>query len=116
MEKMTQRDMFNEVIALAKENGRDDLVEFAEGRIALLDKKSANKKPSKVQEGNKVLAEIVLAVMPAEGATVSEIMARDERLAALSNQKVSAILRTLVADNKVEKTVDKKRALFSRVA
>ena len=44
--KMTQRDYFNEIIELAKANERKDIVEFAEGRIAVLDKKSANKNNS----------------------------------------------------------------------
>ena len=113
MEKRTQRDYFNDIITLATENGRDDLVEFAEGRIALLDKKSANKKPSKTAEENKVLADIIAEVIPEEGATVSEIMARDYHLSGLSNQKVSAILRGMKEEGRVVKTMDKKRALFS---
>lgn len=113
MEKRTQRDYYNDVIALATENGRDDLVEFAKGRIAMLDKKSANKKPSKTAEENKVLAEVIAEVMPEGGATVSEIMALDTRLAGLSNQKVSAILRGMVAEGKVVKTTDKKKSIFS---
>ena len=40
--KITQKDMFNEVIALATANGREDIVKFAEERIAALDKKSAS--------------------------------------------------------------------------
>ena len=35
--KMTQKEMFNEIIALATKNGRSDIVEFAKGRIAVLD-------------------------------------------------------------------------------
>ena len=50
--KITQKDMFNEVIALASANGREDIVKFAEERIAALDKKSANRKPSKNQTAN----------------------------------------------------------------
>ena len=53
--KITQKDMFNEVIALATANGREDIVKFAEERIAALDKKSANRKPSKNQKVTLVL-------------------------------------------------------------
>ena len=113
MEKLTQRDYFNQIIALANENGRDDLVAFAEGRIAMLDKKSANKKPSKTVEENKALAEIIKGVLTSEGATVSEIMAKEPTLVGLSNQKVSAVLRQMVADGVAVKVVDKKKSLFA---
>ena len=113
MEKMTQRDYYNQIIALATDNDRPDLVDFAKGRIALLDKKSANKKPSKTAEANEGLKAVIAEVLTTEGATVSEIMAKDERLANLSNQKVSAVLRLMVADGTVTKTVDKKRSLFA---
>ena len=46
MEKITNREMFNEVIELAKGNGRQDIVEWDNGRIAQLDKKTANRKPA----------------------------------------------------------------------
>ena len=111
--KMTQRDFYNEIIALAQDNDRADIVDFAKGRIAMLDKKSANKKPSKTAEENKVLAETIKGVLTSEGATVSEIMAKDEALASLSNQKVSAVLRQMVADGVAVKVVDKKKSLFA---
>ena len=111
--KVTQRDYFNQIIALATENGRDDIVEFCEGRIAMLDKKSANKRPSKTAEANAELATVIEGVLTSEGATVSEIMAKSDALAGLSNQKVSAVLRLMVADGKVVKTTDKKKSLFA---
>ena len=109
----TQKEMFAEVIALAKANDRQDIVEFAEGRIAVLDKKAANKKATKTQEENKELFEIIKGVLTAEGQTVTEIMAKDTTLSALSNQKVSALLRLMCADKVAKKEVDKKKSLFS---
>ena len=114
--KMTIRDYFNEVIELAKANGRDDLVDFAESRIAVLDKKSANKKPTKTQEENEVIKAEILNVLDVEGATVTEIQSKSEMLGTLSNQRVSALLRQLIVDGKVAKTVDKKKSYFSLVA
>ena len=111
--KMTQRDYFNEIIALAKANDRQDIVEFAEGRIAVLDKKAANKKATKTQEENVALFEVIKGVLTAEGQTVTEIMAKDATLSTLSNQKVSALLRLMVADGVAKKEVDKKKSLFS---
>ena len=113
MTKMTQRDYFNEIIALAKANDRNDLVEFAEGRIAVLDKKSANKKPTKTQEENEVLKGVILATLTNEGVTVTDLQSKNEELSALSNQRVSALLRQMIAEGKVVKTVDKKKSYFS---
>ena len=113
MTKMTQRDYFNEIIALAKANDRNDLVEFAEGRIAVLDKKSANKKPTKTQEENEVLKGVILATLTNEGVTVTDLQSKNEELSALANQRVSALLRQMIAEGKVVKTVDKKKSYFS---
>ncbi len=113
MKKATQREMFAEVIALAKENGRDDIVTFAEERIAVLDKKNASRKPSKTQVENAALAEIVKSVLTSEGKTVSEIQALAPEFAGLSTQKMSAIVKTLVDSGVAVKTTDKKKSLFS---
>lgn len=111
--KMTQRDYFKEIITLAEANDREDIKEFAEGRIAVLDKKAGNKKPTKTQEENEVLKGVILNALTEEGVTVSELQAKDETLSGLSNQRVSALLRQMIADGKVAKVVDKKKSYFS---
>ena len=113
MNKMTQRDYFNEVIALAEENDRADLVEFAKGRIALLDKKASAKKPTKTQEENVAIKDEIMSVLTEEGVTVSDLQSKSEVLGSLSNQRVSALLRQLIAEDKVVKTVDKKKSFFA---
>ena len=112
--KKTQKDFFNEIIEVVKANGRDDLVEFCEGRISVLDKKSANRS-KKVNEENEAIKADVLATLEnfEVGATVSEIMKANATLSRLSNQKVSAMLRQLVADNKVVKSTDGKKSFFA---
>ena len=111
--KMTIRDYFNEVIALATANDRPDLVEFAKGRIAVLDKKADNKKPTKTQEENVAIKDEILSVLTSDGVTVTELQGKSELLGGLSNQRVSALLRQMVADNLVVKSVDKKKSYFS---
>ena len=111
--KMTIKDYFNEVIELAKANDREDIVEFAEGRIAVLEKKSASKKPTKTQEENEEIKVDILDNLTKEGITVSELQTKSDILNGLSNQRVSALLRQLVADGKVVKTVDKKKSYFA---
>ena len=111
VEKMTIRKYFEEIITVATEAGRDDLVEFAKGRIALIEKKNSNRKPTKTQEENEVLKDVVLAVVTDEGATISEIMAKDATLAGLSNQKVTALVKALEADGLVKRIKDGRKTL-----
>lgn len=111
--KMTQKDYFNEIIALARANDRMDIVTFAEGRIEALNKKSGSKKPTKTQEENVSLKEEIVSVLTSEGATVTEIQTKSETLGTLSNQRVSALLKQLVEAGRVVKTIDKKKSYFS---
>lgn len=110
--KMTQKDFFNEIIKVAQDAGREDIVEFAEGRIAVLDKKTANRKPSKTQAENADLKEKIAAVLTADGQTVTDIIAA-LGIDGLSNQKVSALLRQMVADGVAVKSSDKRKSLFA---
>ena len=116
--KKTQREFFEEIITLAKENGREDIVDFAKGRIEMLDKKKSGSKPTKTQEENVELMKIVLSVLDSNGATVTEIQNKDERLkeyngVTISNQKISALLKKMCDEGVAIKTIDKKKSYFS---
>lgn len=113
--KMTQRDYFNEIIALAKANGRQDLVDFAEYRIEVLNKKSSNKKPTKTQAENEEYKNAIRSALATvdKGVTVTELQHLDDTLGTLSNQRVSALLRQMVEIGEVTKTIDKKKSYFS---
>ena len=115
--KKTQKDYFNEIIALATEVGNKELVEFAKSRIEALEKKAASKKPTKAQAENEGIKELILANLTDEGVTVSDLMKKDKAFSELelSNQRVSALLRQLIEAGKVAKTVDKKKSYFSLV-
>ena len=92
-----------------------DVKEKIEKMIVSYANKSASRKPTAKQTENEGLKDIILAVVTDEGATVSDIQARDERISAkvgISNQRVSALLRQLVAENKVIKEVSGKKSLF----
>ena len=112
--KMTQKQYFEQIIEVVKEAGRDDLVKFAEERIKYLEEKSANRKPTVNQQENVEFKAVILEVLDTEkGLTVSEIMAADERLTGLTNQRVTALLTQLVKAEKVVRTVDKKKAFYT---
>lgn len=111
--KITKKERFNELIAIVGD--RTDLVEFLNHEIELLDKKASIKTPSKTQIENENTKNVIVNVL-ANGnkpMTITEIQENDSTLATLSNQKVSALLTQLVKDNKVVRTVDKKKAYFT---
>ena len=116
--KVTQKDYFNGLIAYLKGEETDftneEFVEFLEGRIAVLNNKSANRK-TKVNESDEELKDAAIEALTALGepSTVSALMKANERLGAESNQKVSAILRKLIAEERVVREKDKKTTLFS---
>lgn len=115
--KMTQRDYFNEMKSVFETLGRDDLVAFVNERIAALDKKSANRKPTKAQTENEGVKAVILEVLgKAENPlTVTEVLKADERLADFTTQKISALMTLLVKAGEVEKTVEKRVSRFSVV-
>ena len=112
--KTTQKEYFNGLIAFVKGEETnipaEDFVEFLESRIAQLDKKSTSKRVTKNQEENEVLKGAVLEALTNEGATVTDLLAKVEALKGLSNQKVSALLRMLKDEGKVEKYADGRQA------
>lgn len=119
--KITKREMFAEVIALAQGKeikvSADEIVAFAEHEIELLAKKSGAKSKAEQAKDAEMVALMDRAIGVLEVAdkpmTVTEIMATDEVLGALSNQKVSAIMRKLVEAERVAKGTDKRKSVFS---
>lgn len=80
-------------------------------------KSSAEKKPTKTQEANKALGEVVLSILRENGApmTVTEVFNAMPEGSVSSTQKVSALVRALLLENKVVKTVEKRVSFFSAV-
>ena len=108
--KITKKEMFTKIREAVVDNA--DMVEFIDHEIALLDKKSASKKPTKTQEANEGLKTVILSVLTADGKTASEVLAASDEFAGLSNQKITALLRQLVLDGSVTKITDSKKTLF----
>jgi len=74
---------------------------------------SAERKPTKAQTQNVELAEVVREVLAdsAKPLTITEIMQADERFTGLSNQKISAVVRSM--GDKVKKIPDKRVSRFT---
>lgn len=116
--KITKRDNFNEIIKVATELGRTDLVEFATKEIALLDKKASSKVPTKTQVANEGLKVDIVNTLVALGkpSTIKEIQENCDTLSVangVSNQKVSALLTQLKNEGKIVRTENKGKAYFT---
>lgn len=112
--KITKKDMFKEVIALATENGRQDIVDFANHEIELLDRKKSSDTKSKTQIENESTKKVIVKTLTelAKFVTITELQNANEELSQLSNQKISALLKQLVDTKVIKKEIDKKKAYF----
>ena len=114
--KMTKREMFEMI--KANHNLSADEIAFIDHELELLAKKnSAEKKPTAVQVANECIKADILAGMEVgKKYTITDLMKSVDACAELSNQRVSALVRQLVADGSVERTEEKRKAYFHKVA
>lgn len=112
----TKREYFNELKTIVSDN--DALVAFIDHELELLDKKNtAPKAPTAKQVENEKIKDYILAHL-VKPMTISEML-KDflaDYPVELSNQRVSAIVKQLVEDNSVVRTVEKRKAYFSVIA
>ena len=112
---MTKKEMFNLIATVNADNA--EIVEFCNHQIDLLSAKSAKKTPTKTQKENEGIMDTIAEVLgTVEKATVSEVIGADARLSSFSNQKISALLRKMVSDGRVVKTIEGKKAYFALTA
>lgn len=115
--KMTYATALEMVLAIDEVKANDELAEKLTALKESVSKKSTSKsnKPNAKQKANEEIKEKIMEILFAEPTrlfTISEICKAytDEEL---SNQKVSSLVRQLVAEDKVKRTEDKRKAYFS---
>ena len=112
--KITKREVIGMMMKEEVVKANPTYVAYLENELALLDKKAQNKKATKTQEQNVGIKATILEVLATIGSgTVTDIQNGNEELSALSNQKVSALIRQLVESGEVVRTTDKKKSIFS---
>ena len=106
--KMTKRDYFNALLAIEEVNTNSALVDFINHELELLAKKnSAEKKPTAVQVANGNIKDAIYDSMEdGKMYTITE----------LTNQRVSALVRQMIADGQVERIEEKRKAYFRKIA
>jgi len=113
--KLTKTEMFNKIKAQLTDA---DEIAFIDHEIELVAKKNAAKsdKPTKKQEANaNIKDELYAAMEDGKPYTIGDMLKEFECLADLSNQKVSALVRQLKEDGKVERSEVKRVAYFTKV-
>ena len=120
--KVTKKDNFNALLYVVNsadisEEQRTALTAFINHEIELIENKSNSTKPSKKQEENASVKTIILAELSKadEPLTITEMQKTSEPLANFTCQKISALLRQLIEENKVTKEIIKKKSYFSVV-
>ena len=115
--KPTQRDRYAEIREILASAGRDDLVEFVDGRVAQLDKKnSAERKPTAKQVENAGFKADIVAYMEQGVQYTSADIAKSVPAlveAGVSANRVTAMLTQLVNDGAIVRTVDKRKSFYS---
>jgi hypothetical protein len=100
-QKKTQKEMYNELLALCQ---TDEQREFVESRLEQLAKKSAStsKKEKEKQEANAYLGTVILNYMkPNEKYTITDLIKSIPELQDYTNQRITAIMSTLKEQYKV---------------
>ena len=117
--KMTKRDYFNAILAVlatVEDTDVSGLTAFVNHEIELLDNKRSSTKPTKTQTENLAVKETIISVLKEIGkpVTISEMQKFSTNLAEFSCQKLSALLKQLVENDKtVTKVTEKKKTYFS---
>ena len=116
--KMTKRDYFNELLEIAEVKENKAMVEYINHELELLEKKNASKSSAetKTQKENAGIKENLLNEMESGKAyTISDMLKELPCCKELTNQKVSALVRQLIAEDKVVRIEEKRKAYFSKV-
>ena len=110
--KMTKRDYFKEILEIVKEN--EDLTNFINHELELLDKKNSKSTMTKTQTENENIKKVIVNALTeiSTPVTITELQKRCIDLENYSNQKISALLKQLVDNEIVKKVVEKRVTRF----
>lgn len=112
--KVTKRDIINAMMANEGIKAHEDWMAYLSHEIELLDKKSASKKPTKVQEANVGIKADIVAILTAEGKSLADI-ASESGHGDFTPQKTSSLLKQLEAEGLAVR-LEGKKALYAKVA
>jgi hypothetical protein len=116
--KITKKDRFNQLLEIAEVAANAELAEFIHHEIELLEKKSAKSSVTKTQKENEeIMAKLYAELCEINGVvTISEFQKISEYASQFSNQKISALFKTMIEKKgTVEKSIVKGKTYFKPV-
>lgn len=109
--KMTKREMFLQILSHTTDEAEQ---QFIQHEIDLLNAKTANRKPTATQTLNESYKALIVEFLEGgKSCTATEVLTSIPDLSSFQIPKVSALLRSLIEDGKVVRTVVKGKAMFS---
>lgn len=92
-----------------------DVINFVNHEIELLDRKHNKTSQTKTQKENELIKESIVKALTEidRPVTITELQNESAEMEVYSNQKLSALLKQLVQSGIVTKTIDKKKSYFS---
>lgn len=114
--KITIAEQYAEVEKFLRENGKVAMADFINERAELHSKRNGSKssKPTKAQVENEgIKTSIVNEMVEGEKYSVTEMLSKLPCCEGLTNQKVSALVRQLVAEGELVRTEEKGKAYFT---
>jgi hypothetical protein len=114
-QKLTKAQKYAMLKAIPSVAENSILVEFIDHEMELLAKKNASeKKPTAQQTANEgIKSAIVKGMAVGKQYTITDIIKTIPECAELTNQRVSNLVRQLIAEGKVVRTEEKRKAYFS---
>ncbi len=119
--KLTKKDYFEMIKGVCAD--RTDIVDFCNHEIELLSRKNSKSGATKTQKENEIVANMLVEELAKVGKpiTITDLMNTSEIVKGytlengnnLTNQKISAIFKQLVENQRIVKVVDKKKSYFS---
>ena len=109
--------VLNENVFEGIEEEKSTAMERLEALKAQLAKRSTSKTLTKTQKANEEVKAVIADVLAGTGEkmTVTEMIA-DDRLNGYTNQKISALLRLMIKEGRVDKVIEGKKAYFFAIS
>jgi len=117
--KITKREVINMMLAEEVVKSNPTYKDYLTHEIELLDKKSTNRKPTQTQKENEAIKSVIETVLRKadKPMTSTEILTTLQNeyseLKVFSNQKITAMVKQMIDEGKVEKNIDGKKSVFS---
>ena len=113
---MTKREILTALGNVAEVKNNADFIGYVNSELEKLDNKKPSKKATEKKELNDLIKDSIIAVLTENAETslsITDMQNVSAELSGYSNQKLSALVKQLVDDGKVVKTIEKRKSYFS---